>query len=49
VIRQHWEDLRADGLLASGAEPGSVRRDIHWATIAVLGGLLVASVLGVLL
>jgi hypothetical protein len=49
VIRQHWEDLRADGLLASGAEPGSVRRDIHWATIAVLGGLLVASVAGILL
>lgn len=49
VIRQHWEDLRADGLLGAGAEPGSVRRDIHWGTIAVLGALLLASALGILL
>ena len=49
VIRHHWEDLRADGLLDAGAEPGSVRRDIHWVTIAVLGVLAIATALGILL
>ncbi len=49
VIRHHWDDLRADGLLDAGAEPGSVRRDIHWVTIAVLGVLAAATVLGILL
>lgn len=49
VIRSHWEQLRDDGLLDAGYEPGSMRRDIHWVTIAVLGGLLVATVLGAVL
>jgi hypothetical protein len=49
VIRSHWEDLREDGLLAAGPEAGSVRRDIHWVTIAVLGGLALATALGLLL
>ena len=46
VIRSHWDDLREAGLLENGVEPGSLRRSIHWPTIAVLGGLVVASVLG---
>ncbi|MEQ1735869.1 MAG: PH domain-containing protein [Rhodoglobus sp.] len=49
VIRHHWEDLRSDGLLDAGVEPGSVRRDIHWVTIAVLATLTVATALGILL
>lgn len=49
VIRRHWEELREDGKLDAGVEPGSVRRDIHWATIAVLGGLVIATALGVTL
>lgn len=49
LIRRHLEDLREAGLLGAGVEPGSVRRDIHWATIAVLGGLVLATVLGILL
>ena len=49
VIRHHWEDLRADGLLDAGVEPGSVHRDIHWVTIAVLGLLVAATALGMLL
>ena len=49
VIRRHWDDLREQGLLDAGAEPGSVRTDIHWATIAVLGALVIATTLGFLL
>ncbi|MBX3098373.1 MAG: PH domain-containing protein [Salinibacterium sp.] len=49
VIRHHWEDLRADGLLDAGAEPGSVRRDIHWVTITVLAVLAAATAVGILL
>lgn len=49
LIRRHWDDLRADGLLDLGVEAGSVRRDIHWTTIAVLGILTVATVLGIVL
>ena len=49
LIRRHWDDLRADGLLDAGVEAGSVRRDIHWTTIIVLGVLAVATVLGFLL
>ena len=46
VIRSHWEDLRETGRLDAGVEPGSLRRTIHWPTIAVLSVLVVASVLG---
>jgi hypothetical protein len=49
LIRRHWDDLSSDGLLDAGVEPGSVRRDIHWATIVVLGVLAVATVAGLLL
>lgn len=49
VIRRHWDDLREEGLLAAGMEPGSLRRDIHWRIIAILGALTVATVLGILL
>ena len=49
VIRSHWEDLREQGLLDAGAEPGSVRRDWHWATIIVMSALAVATVLGFVL
>jgi hypothetical protein len=47
LIRRHWEELRDDGLAESPAL--AVRRDIHWRTIATLGALTVASVLGTLL
>lgn len=47
VIRSHWDDLREAGHLdAAVLEGGKLRRDIHWVTIGVLGGLLVATVLG---
>lgn len=50
VIRRHWEDLRDDGHLDDAVvEEGSMRRDIHWATIAVLVGLAVATALGFVL
>jgi len=50
VIRSHWEDLRAAGHLnAPVLEGGRLRRDIHWVTIAVLGGLATATVLGIVL
>jgi hypothetical protein len=45
VIRRHWNELRDDGQLDS-PQPAVVRRDIHWATIATLVALLIASVLG---
>lgn len=47
VIRQHWNQLVEDGLLDNAVvEEGSLRRDIHWTTIAVLTALLGATVLG---
>lgn len=46
VIRRRWDDLRESGMLDAGAEPGSVRRNIHWRTIAVLGVLVIATALG---
>jgi hypothetical protein len=47
VIRRHWDDLREDGYLdAPVVEEGTLRRDIHWKTIAVLGLLLLATALG---
>lgn len=49
LIRRHWDELRSDGLLDAGAEPGSVRRDIHWRTIIVLAALVVATALGIVL
>jgi hypothetical protein len=49
VIRRHWQDLNEQGMLAAGAEPGSVRRDIHWLTAGVLVALTAASVLGFVL
>lgn len=49
VIRSHWQELRDDGKLGLGFDAEAMRRDIHWPTIAVLGGLAVASVLGALL
>ncbi len=49
VIRSHWEQLRDDGLLDAGVEPGSVRRDIHWVVIGTLGVLAVATALGFVL
>lgn len=50
VIRAHWEQLRDDGHLETPViEPGAFRRDIHWATIVVLGVLGVATALGFLL
>ena len=49
VIRRHWEELRDTGRLDAGVDAASFRRDIHWATIAVLGGLLATTVLGIVL
>lgn len=50
VIRRHWEDLREEGHLDPAVvEAGTLRRDIHWRTIAVLALLVVATVLGVVL
>jgi hypothetical protein len=50
VIRRHWEELRDDGHLDSAViEPGAFRREPHWATIAVLAVLAVATVLGYVL
>ena len=49
VIRSHWDDLRERGAFDAGVEPGSVRRDWHWATIVVMGALAVATVLGFVL
>jgi len=47
VIRTHWEELRRDGHLDNPVlESGAMRRDIHWVTIAVIGALSVATVLG---
>lgn len=50
VIRAHWDQLRDDGRLQNPViEEGSLRRDVHWPTIAVLGALTVATVLGIAL
>ena len=49
VIRSHWDDLRESGKLDAGVEPGSVRRDWHWATIIVMAALAAATVLGIVL
>lgn len=49
VIRRHWEELRDDGKLAAGVEPGSVRREWHWPIIGTLAVLLVATAAGILL
>jgi PH (Pleckstrin Homology) domain-containing protein len=48
VIRRHWEQLNEDGHLdAPVIEAGTLRREIHWATIAVLTALTVATVVGI--
>ena len=50
VIRNHWNQLRDDGHLDNPViEEGALRRDWHWVTIAVLGALVVATVLGFVL
>ncbi len=48
-IRRHWENLRDDGLLDAGVEPGALRRTINTRTIAVLGVLLALGLLGLAL
>lgn len=45
-IRRHWEQLRDDGLLDVGVEPGTLRRTPNTRTIVLLGALLAASLLG---
>jgi hypothetical protein len=41
------DDLREDGKLhATEADAAIVRRDIHWATIAGLAALTLATILG---
>lgn len=50
LIRRHLDDLREAGHLdAPVLEGGRLRRDIHWATIMVLGALTLATALGILL
>ncbi|MCY7413392.1 MAG: PH domain-containing protein [Salinibacterium sp.] len=49
LIRRHWEELREDGVFEARGDDIAVTRDIHWTTIAVLGSLTIATVLGVLL
>jgi Bacterial PH domain len=47
VIRRHLDDLREDGKLnAAGTDDVTLRRDIHWATIALLAALCLATILG---
>jgi len=48
-IRRHWEQLRDDGLLDGPLEPGTLRREPHLRTIALLGVLAVLGVLGLVL
>ena len=46
VIRSHFEELRETGLLDAGVEPGTLRREVHWGTVATLGALVLLTVLG---
>lgn len=48
-IRRHWEQLRDDGLLDAGVEPGALRRTPNVRAIVLLGGLLALSLLGLVL
>jgi len=48
-IRRHWEQLRDDGLLDTGVEPGSLRRTLNTRTVVVLSALVALSLLGQLL
>lgn len=48
-IRRHWEQLRDDGLLDAGVEPGALRRSPNTRTIVLLGALLALSLLGLIL
>jgi hypothetical protein len=47
-IRRHWETLRDDGLLDQAVEPGALRREWHWRTIAVLSTLATLGLVGLL-
>lgn len=47
-IRRHWEQLRDDGLLDDKAEPGGLRREWHWRTIAALSTLATLGLVGLL-
>lgn len=50
VIRSHWEQLRDDGHLDNPViEEGTFRRDYHWVTIYLLGGLVLATAFGIVL
>lgn len=46
LIRRQWEELREDGVIDSGADTATVRRDIHWITIGALAALTAATALG---
>lgn len=45
-IRRHWEQLRDDGLLDAGVEPGALCRTPNTRTIVLLGALAAMSLLG---
>jgi Bacterial PH domain len=46
LIRRHWEELREDGVIDSGTDTATVRRDIHWVTVGALAALTAATALG---
>jgi len=48
VIRGHWENLRDAGLLAHGEDPEAETVTWHWATVAAIAVLTVATVVGLL-
>lgn len=50
VIRQHWNNLRDDGILDNpGVHNAGYSREVHWGTIGVLSALGVAAGLGIFL
>jgi hypothetical protein len=48
VIRRHWEALRDTGRLEPGVQPGSLTVRWHLGTIAGMGALLIAAIVGLL-
>jgi hypothetical protein len=49
AIRGHWERLRDAGAFSSGEDPDAFLVTWHYATIAVIAGLVAASAIGLLL
>lgn len=49
AIRGHWERLRDAGAFVSGEDPDALTTRWHYATIAIIGALLAATVIGLLI